>query len=187
MSTHSSEGHSQPAAGLDQLVLTRRRFTAATAAALAMTAWSCDGQAGSSQTQPTAKTDEENKDKANLATEPFLIGPLDRYQTSGIYPDYKAEKGVWIISDGAELVVLSATCTHLACTTKLAPDQQHFFCPCHESRFDLGGINLSGKAKRPLERCALRVVDGQVEVDPTRRFRQDKGEWPDPASSLSLG
>jgi Rieske Fe-S protein len=136
--------------------------------------------------------DNKKKDnKAHLATEPFLIGPTRQYLNPGLYAAYKEQKGVWIISDGRALVALSATCTHLACTTRWEPDNNLFKCPCHKSRFSPEGINQEGsKAKRPLERCTLTMKDTpqgpQILVDPTRRLRQEKGEWSHPQASISL-
>ena len=184
------------------MMITRREFTIVTTSTVTLTVLGCDGQAEqeyanqleqAKAAQSLAAKDKQDPKKANLATEPFLIGPPSRYTKPGVYDELKAEKGVWIVSDGKELVVFSATCTHLACTTKLDDSRQWFKCPCHKSRFDLQGVNAKGsKAKRPLERCALRLVDsgsgaGQIEVDPTRRFRKDKDQWSDPAAVLKLG
>lgn len=183
--------------------MTRREFTAATASTVTLTVLGCDDGRAAEQArqleeataaaQRLAAKEKQDPKKANLATEPFLIGRADRYFKPGVYDEYKKEKGVWIVSDGKELVVFSATCTHLACTTELDLSKQLFKCPCHKSGFDFQGMNTKGsKAKRPLERCALRLVDsgpgvGQVEVDPTRRFRKDKDQWSDPAAALKLG
>jgi len=167
--------------------LTRREFNAATTASIALTVLGCD----SSTSQSNDKGSSNPSHKAHLATQAFLIGSPDRYATPGLYPGFEEEMGVWVVSDGQTLVVLSATCTHLACSTQWDAANQEFMCPCHESRFDLQGINgEDSKAKRPLERCALRLIDTstgqQVQVDPTRRFRQDKDQWSDPASLLPL-
>ncbi len=177
--------------------VTRREFTLAGTAVAAVTLLGCDGQAdpgpsGANQPPQPAASKPKKSTKANLATEPFRIGPPSRYAKPGVYPGYKEDKGIWIVSDGQALVVLSATCTHLACTTHLDLENQWFNCPCHKSRFDFEGINQDGsKARRPLERCALKrvTVDGQdqIEVDPTRRFRKDRDEWSHPDATLRLG
>ena len=174
--------------------ITRREFSIATASTVTLTILGCDGQAQPAKVKLDRSAKEKSDPKkANLATEPFLVGPPSGYDKPGVYDELKAEKGIWIVSDGKELVVLSATCTHLACSTDLDRTKQRFKCPCHESEFDFEGINGEGsKASRPLERCALRLVDsgegaGQIEIDPTQRFRQDKDQWSDPASTFKLG
>ena len=174
--------------------MTRREFTAATTSVVALTVLGCDSRADQTENTPEAmsaakgKTNDKKKNKANLATEPFLVGQPGQYTKLGVYTEYKDDKGVWLVSDGRELVALSATCTHLACSTDYDPAKGQFECPCHESRFSLEGKNDKyAKAKRPLERCTVRLVDGQIEVDPTRRLRQEKGEWSDAAAALPLG
>lgn len=179
------------------MAITRREFAIGTSM-VTLTVLGCEPAAqptaaappDGSAKEPAATDDVKAKNKANLATEPFVVGPPHQYTNPGLYESFKSDKGVWLISDGKSLVALSATCTHLGCTTHWKADRSLFECPCHESRFSLEGMNRGGKSKRPMERCAVRVVESdngpQVEVDPTRRFRQERGEWSDPASSLTL-
>jgi len=172
--------------------ITRREFTAVTTSTVVLTVLGCDGQAESGETNTSTAGKSKKDDKPKLADKPFLVGPPSRYRQAGVYHDYHKDFGVWMVSNGRTLIALSGVCTHLACMTELNQEQEQFQCPCHESRFGLDGIQLEGsKAKRPLERCALRLVDRfsgeQIEVDPTRRFRQDKDQWSDPASSMVLG
>lgn len=162
-----------------------------------MTVLGCDQEPQSAE-QPSAEppaaepvAEEEEKPTIKLANEPFLIGPADQYRETGLDQRFHATHGVWLVSDGRKLVALSAMCTHLGCATEWDDSAKLFNCPCHRSRFTLDGINgEDDKAKRPLERCALNVVDTddgpQVQVDPTRRYREDKDQWSDPAASLPL-
>lgn len=182
--------------------LTRREFASTATALVTLSVLGCDSRAQTPPaTQPGTppvgtlgedeKSEEQKKRKANLATEPFFIGAISKYRNAGLYEQYKPEKGVWVVSDGKKIVALSASCTHINCTTNWFADRGVFQCPCHESQFRLSGHQIDGsKAKRPLERCALRQVNTgsgpQIEVDPTRRFREDKGEWSDPASTMPL-
>jgi Rieske Fe-S protein len=167
--------------------LTRREFSTLATGSLALLVLQ---QADAQPVQPLDRDDAKNK--ANLATAPFTIGGAGQYAKAGLYEDYKKEKGVWIVSDGKTLVVLSATCTHKGCTTAWNAEKKQYGCPCHKSQFDKDGLNISGRAERPLERCALRLVKGangamEIEVDPTHRFRKEKDEWSDPAASLPVG
>jgi cytochrome b6-f complex iron-sulfur subunit len=74
-------------------------------------------------------------------------------------------------------------CTHLGCTPNWLEGEQKFKCPCHGSGFYKDGINFEGPAPRPLERFAIRVSDdGQLEVDRSRKFQQELGQWEDPLS-----
>jgi nitrite reductase/ring-hydroxylating ferredoxin subunit len=63
----------------------------------------------------------------------------------------------------AEFVAFSQKCTHLSCAVIPRPDQQIFYCPCHEGRFDLrSGAPISGPPRRPLPRILLAVRDGEI-------------------------
>ncbi len=171
--------------------MTRRQFSALTAAGVSLVVLGPAACGDNAQPQPQAQENDREKNKANLADAPFFIGPPKKFHEARLYDEFKHDKGVWIVNDGKTLVALSATCTHQGCTTRWNAEDQQFVCPCHKSRFALDGANDSGKAKRPLERCAVRLTPGpdgtsQIEVDPTRRFRKDRDEWSNPDSSLPL-
>jgi nitrite reductase/ring-hydroxylating ferredoxin subunit len=58
-------------------------------------------------------------------------------------------------------VAFSAICTHRGCT--VAPAGSELKCPCHGSVYKASdGSNVSGPAPRPLDKVAVKVVDGQV-------------------------
>lgn len=77
---------------------------------------------------------------------------------------------VWLVRRGATAECYSATCPHLGCT--IGHDATAgFFCPCHDSSFAKDGARISGPSPRGLDRLAVRVVDGAIEVD-YRRYRQ---------------
>jgi cytochrome b6-f complex iron-sulfur subunit len=102
-----------------------------------------------------------------------------------------AEFGVWVVRHEYEgrrqVYALQAVCTHLGCTPIWFESEQKFKCPCHGSGFSKDGINLQGPAPRPLERCAVGIADdGRLEVDTSRTFRQELGQWSDPASFVPL-
>jgi len=48
--------------------------------------------------------------------------------------------------------LISAVCTHMACTVRWNPAERSWDCPCHGARFDVEGEVLNGLALRPLER-----------------------------------
>jgi cytochrome b6-f complex iron-sulfur subunit len=81
---------------------------------------------------------------------------------------------------------LRTYCTHLGCTPLWLDAEQKFKCPCHGSGFSKEGINLEGPAPRPLERYAIRVAeDGLLEVDKSRLFQQELGQWKNPDSYVT--
>lgn len=166
--------------------LDRRAFTQAAASAVALSVFG--SACGCGQTQAGVQP---NSRRANLAREPFLAGDPAQYDKIGLYDQYKPEKGVWLVREVEALVALSATCTHLKCTTHWEKEDRRFACPCHHSHFNLQGIQQEGaKARRPLERCLIEEIqteDGpRVRIDPTKRFRKERGQWEDPRCRLKM-
>jgi cytochrome b6-f complex iron-sulfur subunit len=130
----------------------------------------------------------------NILTEPptrFKVGFPDEYAPGQVATKFKAQFGVWVVrfeyNGQAEIYALQSVCTHLGCTPNWLEGEQKFKCPCHGSGFYKDGINFEGPAPRPLERFAIRVADdGQLEVDKSRKFKEEVGQWNDPASYVSV-
>ncbi|HET7705552.1 MAG TPA: Rieske (2Fe-2S) protein, partial [Thermoanaerobaculia bacterium] len=59
---------------------------------------------------------------------------------------------------------------------------------CHGSGYYKTGINFEGPAPRPLERAkiAIDTADGQILIDKSVAFHQERGEWTHPDSFLKL-
>lgn len=64
-----------------------------------------------------------------------------------------------------EAVVFSRSCTDLGCPLTWDPGSECFFCPCHGGIFSKSGERMAGPPKRPLYRYAVRIIDGQIEID----------------------
>ena len=130
----------------------------------------------------------------NILTEPptkFKVGFPDEYATGQVATKFKAQFGVWVVryeyNGQPEIYALQSVCTHLGCTPNWLEGEQKFKCPCHGSGFYKDGINFEGPAPRPLERFAIRLADdGQLEVDKSRKFKEEVGQWKDPASYVSV-
>jgi len=121
----------------------------------------------------------------------FKVGPLDDFPPHSVSVAFKKTHQVWICNEvynGKPVVYALATvCTHLGCTPNWLEAEQKFKCPCHGSGFYPTGINFEGPAPRPLERYKIYVGDdGQVVVDKTKKFRQERGQWNDPASYIAV-
>jgi len=109
------------------------------------------------------------------------------------FPDglkFLPEERLFVVRDGKTFHALSAVCTHLGCTVR--PETlpraltepvdgvplrmtHRFLCPCHGSRYDGAGTNLSGPAPRPLAWYSLSLApdDGQLVVDLSREVGRD--------------
>ena len=125
----------------------------------------------------------------NILIEPpsrFKIGFPSEFAPDTVDARFKAQFGIWVTNvnwEGQqEIVALKTVCTHLGCTPNWLEAEQKFKCPCHGSGFYKDGVNFEGPAPRPLERYAISLADdGQLEVDKSRKFQQEMGQWKDPA------
>ncbi len=126
----------------------------------------------------------------NVRIEPpskFKVGSPADYPPGYVETKYKTQYAIWIVNaeykGQQQIAALSTVCTHLGCTPNWLEAEQKFKCPCHGSGFYINGINFEGPAPRPLERYAIRIAeDGQLEVDKSRKFQEEKGQWEDPDS-----
>jgi cytochrome b6-f complex iron-sulfur subunit len=125
----------------------------------------------------------------NILTEPpskIKVGTPDSYEDGKVVERYK-DKHAWIVRNNGVLYALSTTCTHLGCTPNWLEREQKFKCPCHGSGFYISGINFEGPAPRPLERWAVSIGDdGQIVVDMSKHFQQERGEWSNPESFIKV-
>ena len=125
----------------------------------------------------------------NVLIEPpskFKVGFPTDFAPGSVADRFKAQFGIWIVNSDYEgmqqIVALKTVCTHLGCTPNWLEAEQKFKCPCHGSGFYKDGVNFEGPAPRPLERYAIRLADdGQLEVDKSKTFQQEMGQWVDSA------
>jgi Rieske Fe-S protein len=102
----------------------------------------------------------------------------DRERLISILERFKKEHRVWIIREPDGFYALFAKCTHLGCTPRWLVAENKFKCPCHGSGFYRTGVNFEGPAPRPLERARIVLADdGQLLVDKSVKFQEEKGEW----------
>src|SRR3954452_5672075 len=132
----------------------------------------------------------------NVLFEPpptFKAGFPDEIQVGQVDERFKS-KGVWLVRTGFDqwanasgIFALSTVCTHLGCTPNWLEGEQKFKCPCHGSGYYKTGVNFEGPTPRPLERFAISLADdGQILVDKSKKFQEEKGEWTNPAAFLKL-
>jgi len=117
----------------------------------------------------------------NVLFEPpqaFKAGFPSEYNVGEVDVRWKDAFGVWIVRTGEGFYALIAVCTHLGCSPNWLPAENKFKCPCHGSGFYMSGVNFEGPAPRPLERARIVLADdGQILVDKSVKFQQEKGEW----------
>ncbi len=132
----------------------------------------------------------------NVLNEPpqqFKIGSPGEY-APGVDERWKDKFGIWLVRTPSDLVheasgfyVLISVCTHLGCTPNWLGAENKFKCPCHGSGFRPTGINFEGPAPRPLERAGILLAeDGQIQVDKSRKFQFELGQWANPEAFLEI-
>jgi len=130
----------------------------------------------------------------NVLTEPpsrFKVGFPSNFAPGQVETKFIPQYGVWVVNyeynGKSEIYALRSVCTHLGCTPNWLEGEQKFKCPCHGSGFYKDGINFEGPAPRPLERYAIKLADdGQLEVDKSKIFQEEIGQWSDPASFVAV-
>lgn len=116
----------------------------------------------------------------------FVAGVPSDYD-EGVDERWKKVYGVWMVKLEGQLYALSNICTHLGCIPNWLPAELKFKCPCHGSGFRRSGINFEGPAPRPLERFGIAMnAEGKIVVDKTKIYRQEKGQWDNPASFINV-
>jgi cytochrome b6-f complex iron-sulfur subunit len=123
----------------------------------------------------------------NVLMEPsskVKVGLPESFEEGKVTDKFK-DKNMWVVRHDGKIYALSTTCTHLGCTPNWLESAQKFKCPCHGSGFYITGINFEGPAPRPLERWSLSIGDdGQIVVDKSKKFQQERGEWSNPESFI---
>ena len=133
----------------------------------------------------------------NVLFEPpptFKAGYPNEIQIGQVDERFKQRFAVWLVRTAYDewgmasgIYALSTVCTHLGCTPNWLEAEQKFKCPCHGSGYYKTGVNFEGPTPRPLERYAISLADdGQILVDKSRKFQEEKGEWNNPAAFLKL-
>ncbi len=71
-------------------------------------------------------------------------------------------------AEAGDFVALSSTCPHLGCRVHWEPQNDRYFCPCHNGVFDVSGVGVSGPpgdAGQSLPRYPIEVRDGLVFIE----------------------
>ena len=117
----------------------------------------------------------------SVPTEPIDIGAADAFRTgadpkrvdlvaSVVKDAWSAAHDVVIGSawvrrtSDQQLDAFSAVCPHLGCAVGWDAAQKNFLCPCHDSRFEVGGKRMTGPAERGLDSLPLEIKDGRVRL-----------------------
>jgi len=119
---------------------------------------------------------------------PVPAGRPDEYPVGQVSGRLVQEHEVWLVRSLEGFVAFAAACTHLGCRLRHHTPSGEFRCMCHGSAFSAGGEVLRGPSARPLERVAISLgADGELRVDPSVRYRKERGEWALPGAFVAYG
>lgn len=77
---------------------------------------------------------------------------------------FGTKPGILVHTEQGELRAFEGTCTHLDCTVQYKADWKLIWCACHNGRYNLDGINISGPPPRPLTEYKVHVKEDEIHV-----------------------
>ena len=80
-------------------------------------------------------------------------------------PEYIRPAQTYLTRIDGEIVALWQRCPHLGCRVSWCESSREFECACHGSSFNRAGEVRGGPAPRGMDRFAVAVSDGIVEID----------------------
>jgi cytochrome b6-f complex iron-sulfur subunit len=95
--------------------------------------------------------------------QPFYFGAGRFYLVN--YDPANDTQGLYQGLVDGNLMALFQRCVHLGCRVPFCEESQWFECPCHGSKYNRAGEYRDGPAPRGLDRFAVRINNGMVEVD----------------------
>jgi len=119
-----------------------------------------------------SRTSRQSTDLANRIVE---AGSVERFKPGTVTPIPQGRLYIARLEDGGFLA-LSSACTHLGCSLPWDETKNLFICPCHGSTFDLPGNALSAPATRALDMHPLRIENGQIRVNISKRIKRTRFE-----------
>ena len=104
----------------------------------------------------------------------YLVGKVDEIPIGSAKEISIQDKPVFVVHLDSGFKVFSGVCTHLGCIVKWEPNNNRFYCPCHQGVFDAEGRVTAGPPPRDLDQF-------EVELDRNLIFIQvnskRKGPW----------
>jgi cytochrome b6-f complex iron-sulfur subunit len=98
-------------------------------------------------------------------------GPLDLGSPGRYQPEtatYISQGRLFVANTGSEVYALSQKCPHLGCRVPFCDSSGRFECPCHGSKYDLGGEWIEGPAPRGMDRYELKLIGGNLVADTSK-------------------
>ncbi|MCG8632192.1 MAG: Rieske (2Fe-2S) protein [Desulfobacterales bacterium] len=111
------------------------------------------------------------KNQKKQGTAMFPAGAVGNYRPGSVTAFTRGFFYLACQEDGGFLAY-SSRCTHLGCTLPWNENEKLFICPCHASSFDIRGLVVSAPAPRPLDRYRVKIENGMIYVDTSRKIKR---------------
>lgn len=76
-----------------------------------------------------------------------------------------SDETIWVVKRGNDFLTFTATCPHLGCKVNWIPERNEYFCPCHNSAFDVSGektrFGFSARTRCARTPCRRRQTSGR--------------------------
>ena len=96
----------------------------------------------------------------------ITVGTVGSFATNT--STYVAAGRMYVVNANDYLFALSQKCPHLGCRIPFCESSGHFECPCHGSKYDIGGEWITGPSPRGMDRFPL-TLDGDTLVVDTSK------------------
>ncbi len=117
-------------------------------------------------TVPTDPIDVGSADSLRTGAEPRrydLVAPTVKDAWSAAHDVVIGSAWLRRVGD-QQIEAFSAVCPHLGCAVGWDAAAKNFLCPCHNSRFEVGGKRMTGPAERGLDPLPIEVKDGRLRL-----------------------
>lgn len=96
--------------------------------------------------------------------QPLLASVIaDQVDAWSGYPA-RAVGSVWLRRIGEQVIAFNTVCPHLGCSVEHRGAENDFYCPCHNSTFDIDGNKVNQIPPRNLDSLDVKVEAGRVLV-----------------------
>ncbi len=79
-------------------------------------------------------------------------------------------------SSEPKVIAYNTVCPHLGCFVDYRPEQQDYFCPCHDSNFALDGTLKKGVSPRGMDSLEVELRNGSEVWVKFQRFKANASE-----------
>ncbi len=118
--------------------------------------------------------------------ESFDAGKIEDYKIGQVDSRWKEKHGVWIVRSLDGLYALSAV-SSWGCSPAWIEKEQKFHCACHNKDYYKSGVSFDGASGKSLRRVKISSAgNGEVRVNPAKKFLMENGGWHLPFSILPV-